>query len=91
MSSFERWVLFLNGMLTAGYGLAALFFLRFRKRTRDRLFLYFAGAFGLLMIQSAALQFVEQTEDDRAPFYLMRFAAFALIAAAVVYKNRHKR
>jgi uncharacterized membrane protein HdeD (DUF308 family) len=91
VSTHERWVLFLNGMLTACYGLAALFFLRFRKRTGDRLFTYFAGAFALLMFQSAALQFVPQSENDRAPFYLIRFAAFALIAAAVVYKNRGRR
>jgi hypothetical protein len=88
MSIHDRLVLLLNGMLAACYGIAALFFLRFARRSRDRFFAYFAGAFGLLMFQGVALQLVAQTEDGRAPFYFMRFAAYALIAAAVVHKNR---
>ena len=38
-------VAFVGGVLTAGFTVAALFFLRFWKRTGDRLFLTFAGAF----------------------------------------------
>ena len=41
-------IYFLSGAVALGYMLAAMFFLRFWKRTTDVLFLSFAVAFGLL-------------------------------------------
>src|SRR5688572_13722616 len=42
---------FVAGLLVMGYAVAALFFLRFRRETRDRLFAFFAAAFALLALQ----------------------------------------
>ena len=44
---------FLSGAITLGFLVAALFFLRFWRRTRDNLFLAFAAAFALLGLGQA--------------------------------------
>lgn len=79
---------FVSGLIVAGYAVAGLFFLRFHHRTRDRLFLAFAVAFWLLAAQRTAL--TQYAGDVAAPtwLYVLRLAAFVLIAAAIVDKNR---
>ncbi len=65
-----------------------LFFLRFWGRTRDRLFLFFAGAFTVLIIERL-VRAVMMVETEWAPYvYLIRLTAFVLIIIAVVDKNR---
>ncbi|OYW30169.1 MAG: hypothetical protein B7Z47_03915 [Chthoniobacter sp. 12-60-6] len=65
-----------------------LFFLRFWKRTRDRLFLFFAGAFAFMILERV-VRAVMPVETEWAPYvYSMRLAAFVLIIVAVVDKNR---
>jgi hypothetical protein len=80
--------LFISGLLVAGYLVAGLFFLRFWKQSRDRLFALFAVAFWLLAAQRAALAMVEQRSPASAWLYVLRLAAFLLILAAVIDKNR---
>ncbi len=38
------------GMITTGFGVASLFFLRFYRDTRERLFLFFSFAFAMLSL-----------------------------------------
>lgn len=65
-----------------------LFFLRFWRRTRDRLFLFFAGAFGFMIVERI-VRAVMPVENEWAPYvYLVRLTAFVLIIIAVVDKNR---
>lgn len=78
-----------SGMLVAGYVFAALFFGRFWTQSRDRLFALFAMAFGLLAIQRLALSLSAAPMEDRTMFYLLRLLAFAIIAFAIIDKNRH--
>jgi hypothetical protein len=75
---------FLSGMLTMAYAVVALFFLRFWRESRDRLFLFFALGFALLAIQRTLLPFVRPAEL----LYALRLLAFLLIVAAIVEKNR---
>lgn len=77
-----------SGMLVAGYLVAALFFARFWTQSRDRLFLLFAAAFGLLAIQRFALTVSGAPLEDQTWFYLLRLLAFAVIAFAIIDKNR---
>ncbi|HUP60226.1 MAG TPA: DUF5985 family protein [Thermoanaerobaculia bacterium] len=77
-----------SGMLVAGYLVAALFFARFWTQSRDRLFLLFAAAFGLLAIQRLALSVSGGPLEDQTLFYLLRLFAFAVIAFAIIDKNR---
>lgn len=79
---------FLSGLLTAGFLIAGLFFLRFWSRSRDVLFLAFSCAFALLAANQAALGLAGILEEERSWLYLLRFVAFLLIALAIFHKNR---
>lgn len=79
---------FLGGMLVAGYLVAALFFLRFWKRTHDGLFAAFAGAFLLLGLGQSLLVLSGVPVEERSWIYLIRLTAFSLILLAIVRKNR---
>jgi membrane-associated PAP2 superfamily phosphatase len=81
-------ITFLAGAVAAGFLLAGLFFLRFWRRTRDGLFLAFAAAFFLLGFGQALLALAHLPDEERSWLYLIRLAAFALILAAIVRKNR---
>jgi membrane-associated PAP2 superfamily phosphatase len=82
---------FITGALTAGYLVAALFFLKFWRRTRDRLFATFAAAFVLMAINQAAPLAFNIADERVAAVYLLRLAAFVLIIAAVLAKNLKRR
>jgi hypothetical protein len=81
-------VLFLSGMLGAGYLVVAGFFLRFWRQTRDRLFLYFTIAFLLLAIQRALVVPEFALVEDKTWAYGLRLLAFVLILYGIVMKNR---
>jgi 1-deoxy-D-xylulose 5-phosphate reductoisomerase len=82
---------FLAGAVTLGYVVAATFFLRFWRRTHDRLFLAFAVAF-LLMALNQLLAMVLGAADERTVFtYLLRILGFILIIAAIIDKNLQRR
>ena len=80
-------VAFVGGLLTAGFSIAALFFLRFWRRTGDRLFLTFAGAFLLLAINQAVPVLLGIPSEEQGYVYLLRLAGFALIILAILSKN----
>lgn len=75
---------FFSGALVTGYAAAGLFFLRFWRESRDRLFGYFASAFFLLALQRTMIAVSEPT----APMYVVRLLAFVLILWAIIEKNR---
>jgi len=79
---------FLSGAITMGFLIAGLFFLRFWRRSRERLFLAFALAFWLLGLTQALLVFVDVPVEERSWLYLLRLAAFSLILVSVWAKNR---
>jgi hypothetical protein len=78
---------FLAGMVTAGFLACGLFFARFWRRSGDVLFLAFAAAFWLLALNAALVTFMPEPDERRAWFYLLRVAAFLLIAVAILHKN----
>jgi hypothetical protein len=75
------------GAIVMGYAVAGLFFLRFWRQTRDRLFLIFAISFWLLGAQRLALALTAPTVETTG-LYLLRLLAFLLILLAIVDKNR---
>lgn len=79
---------FMSGLITMGFLIAGLFFLRFWTRTHDLLFAAFAAAFWLLAANQALVAVLDIPRDERSWIYLLRVVAFALIIAAVVWKNR---
>jgi zinc transporter ZupT len=78
----------LSGGLFMLYAVIALFFLKFRSRTGDRLFTLFAAAFMLLAVQRLALTVAREWGEGETWLYGMRLLAFVLIIAAIVDKNR---
>jgi hypothetical protein len=88
MTDLSHLTMFVSGMLAAGYTLAALYFLKFWRQTRDRLFAYFAAAFALLLLQRVALSLTQGSETDTFWFYVVRLLAFVLIGVAILEKNR---
>ena len=82
---------FLSGAVTMGYAVASLFFLRFWKRTSDGLFLAFAIAFLLMVINSLLVAMANVPLENRAYLYLLRLAAFTIIIGAVIQKTRSRR
>ena len=79
--------LFMNGAVAMGCVVAGLFFLRFWRKSHDRLFILFAIAFWLLGINRVALTFVE-ADETRTYLYMVRLLAFLIILLAIIDKNR---
>jgi hypothetical protein len=78
---------FTAGMVAMGYLIAGLFFLRFWFRIRDILFPVFAFAFWLLALNEALLTIFQIQQESKSIIFLLRLAAFVLIAAAIILKN----
>ena len=78
---------FLLGLLVMACAVAGLMFLRFWRKTRDRLFAIFAGAFWLLALNWMALAFTHE-DELRTALYAVRLVAFVLILVAIIDKNR---
>jgi len=76
---------FLHGAITLASATIGLFFLRYWRSSGDRLFVMFSGAFWLLslhwLLSSVMPHLLTQA-------HALRFVAFALIALAVLDKNR---
>jgi hypothetical protein len=79
---------FISGVLSAFSATIALFFLRFYRESKDRLFAFFSAAFGLLALDWLAMCLVSPPHESQHYVFLFRFLAFVLIAAGVVDKNR---
>lgn len=81
---------FMLGSIVFACCTIAVFFFRFWRKTRDRLFACFAIAFALLGANWLALAFTRQ-DEVRTILYLVRLLAFVLILVAIFDKNRPVR
>jgi hypothetical protein len=81
---------FLLGGVVVACAVAGLYFLRFWRRSGDRLFLIFGVAFWTLGVNWLALAFTRQ-DEARTWLYVVRLFAFVLILYGVVDKNRPGR
>jgi hypothetical protein len=71
------------GCLTAG-----LFFLRFWKTTRDRLFLFFAVALGVEALVRIVMGLSAISQESEPFIYILRVVSYGLIIIAIIDKNR---
>ena len=78
---------FLAGAVTLGYIVAAAFFLRFWRRTADRLFLAFAAAFVLFALNQALAYAFTVVLEPASLVYALRVLGFLIIIGAIVDKN----
>ena len=82
---------FLAGATCLASAAAAAFFLRFWRDTGDRLFLFFSIAFAVFAVNRALLTALDGHHGERPALYLLRAGAFAMIALAIIDKNRPSR
>ncbi len=87
MSTRDAFVL---GALVMSCAIAGIFFIRFWRRTHDRLFAIFAAAFWLLGL-NWLLIFVFASDETRSTLcYVLRLVAFLLILLGIIDKNRSR-
>lgn len=88
----------LSGISIATFAASGIFFLRFWRASRDAFFMLFCLACWFLSCERLALLFLPDAQSSiRTPetavqswVYLLRMAAFVMILAAIVQKNRKK-
>lgn len=80
--------LFCWGALAMAGGIAALFFIHSWRISGDRLFVYFASAFGVMSLQWIALAASDPALEAHQMVYIVRLAAFVLLVVGIVDKNR---
>jgi len=82
----------LNQMLLGGIAVAslvaALFFVRYWRSTRDRFFLLFALSFGIEALNRIAIGLTHSWSEDAPLHYIVRLLSYGLILVAVWDKNR---
>ena len=78
----------LSGFVAAGAFVSALFFLRFYRMARERLFLLFGAAFAVMAVNHIALGLTHPESEARIALYVVRLMSFLLILAGVVDRNR---
>lgn len=87
MNELEPIAAYGAGLLTMGFLVVALFFLRFWRRSGDYLFASFAAAFLLMALNQVLPVLLNIPGDEQAGLYLLRLAAYGLIIAAILAKN----
>ena len=78
----------LQGAVAMGCAVAGLFFLRFWRDSRDRLFLSFAFAFWLLAVSYVLLGTIAFAREWQVYIFVLRLLAFCLILLGIFEKNR---
>ncbi|MGH8741408.1 MAG: DUF5985 family protein [Burkholderiales bacterium] len=78
---------FLAGAVTVGYLVATGFFLRYWRKTAERLFLIFSIAFALLALNQALAHVLRVVSEPNSFVYGLRALAFVLILIAIIDKN----
>ena len=78
---------FFSGVVTVGFLVAAGFFLKYWRRTAERLFIIFAIAFALLALNQFLASYLRVVSEPDSFVYGLRALAFLLILVAIVDKN----
>ena len=78
------------GVLAMASLMAALFFLRYWRSTRERLFIFFALAFAGLAANWTGLAVIDQPtgEAQQTYAYVVRLVAFLILIIGIIDKNR---
>ncbi|MGB9992050.1 DUF5985 family protein [Massilia sp. SM-13] len=81
----------ISGAIAALSLVAALFFLRFWRSSRDKFFLWFAISFGIEGLNRMAMAITRQANEDTPVHYVVRLVSYLLILYAIVEKNYFRR
>jgi hypothetical protein len=77
----------LSGALLFSYFIAGIHFVRFWRRTSDKLFLHFAVAFWLFALNQIVASIPVVTDETAGYEYLLRVLGFIVILVAIAEKN----
>ncbi|MGH8296425.1 MAG: DUF5985 family protein [Steroidobacteraceae bacterium] len=82
--------IFMWGVLAMASLIAALFFLRYWRESRERLFGFFALAFALLAANWTGLAIIDHpaAEAQQEYAYVVRLVAFVILLIGIFDKNR---
>ncbi len=78
----------LSGVIATGSLVAALSFLKFWRRSDDRLFAFFAAAFAVFAANAVALGLADPQAERTIALYVIRLLGSLLILLAIADKNR---
>jgi uncharacterized membrane protein HdeD (DUF308 family) len=78
---------FLLGVIFIESAVAAIFFVKFWKTTRDILFLAFSAFFLVEAVDRVALLFSNKPNEGSSWIHIVRFAALVFLVAMIVRKN----
>lgn len=81
---------FMWGVLSMSSAVAALFFVRFWRASRERLFVFFALAFAGLTANWIGLAIIDHPTDEAQQeyAYVVRLLAFVILIIGIIDKNR---
>ncbi len=79
---------FLWGALAMTSVIASIFFMRYFRLTRDRLFVFFSVAFLVIALNWIGLAIADPSIETRHQVYVLRLLAFVLILIGIIDKNR---
>lgn len=81
---------FMWGVLAMSSAVAALFFVRFWRASRERLFAFFALAFAGLAANWIGLAIIDHPTDEAQQeyAYVVRLVAFVILIIGIIDKNR---
>jgi hypothetical protein len=80
---------FLAGALMATYVVLGMYFMRFWRKTRDQLFLWFGTAFIVFAAERIVFAFGgSPNSESHAVFYVLRLFGYLMIIFGIVQKNR---
>ena len=83
---------FLLGAVALASLVAALFFWRFWRQTKDRFFVLFALAFLVEAANRTTRAWLGKVSEEQEPiFYMVRLFSFVLILIAIIDKNLRGR
>jgi uncharacterized membrane protein len=82
---------FYSGIMLMGCLAAGFFFLKFWRRTYDRLFYYFSISFFILAFERLVLAQLGIQNEISPLIYLIRLSAFLLIIFAIINKNKESK
>ena len=82
---------FIMGAIAMASAIVAMYFFRFWRDTRDRLFAMFGMAFVLLGLTRLGLAMSGDPSEGNTSWYWVRFVSFVIILVAIADKNARPR
>lgn len=79
---------FVMGAIAMASWVVGLFFFRFWRETRDRLFAIFGLSFWLLGLTRIGLVYSAEITEAHTAYYVVRLIAYLLILVAILDKNQ---